>query len=242
MKLCNLYKGSAIYKIQNIKTSDFYIGSAVNLHARIHTHVSTLNNNTSGCIHLQHAWNKYEGQFNIEILELVQDKNNLIEREQFYIDMLKPKYNINPTAGSRLGAKVSKESKDRMRQAKLINPTKHWKGKQLSEEHRLNLSISHKGKKPWNIGISQSDETKLKNSLAHIGRKTGPRDQATCDAIRDANSKAVYQYDINGVLINQWSSFTIAAQALNIHRTSISCCVSGRSKTAGGYIWKKEKI
>lgn len=242
MKLTHLHKAPAIYKIVNIKTSDFYIGSAVNLYARMHAHVSTLNNNTSGCIYLQHAWNKYDGQFNIEILELVQDKNNLIEREQFYIDMFKPKYNINPAAGSRLGAKVSQESKDRMRQIKLINPTKYWEGKQLSEEHKLNLSISHKGKKPWNIGIPQSKEAKLKNRQSHIGRKNGPRDQATCDAIRDANSKAVYQYDINGVLMNQWPSFTIAAQALNILRTSISCCVSGRSKTAGGYIWKKEKI
>ena len=40
-----------------------------------------------------------------------------------------------------------------MRQAKLKNPTRYWKGKKLSLEHRKKLSLSHIGKKIWNKGL-----------------------------------------------------------------------------------------
>lgn len=48
--------------------------------------------------------------FNLEILEYC-DKNILIEREQYYIDLLKPEYNICKTAGSSLGRKFSIDTK-----------------------------------------------------------------------------------------------------------------------------------
>jgi hypothetical protein len=45
-------------------------------------------------------------KFNLEILEYC-SKKDLINREQYYIDLLKPKYNICKTAGSMLGFKHS---------------------------------------------------------------------------------------------------------------------------------------
>jgi group I intron endonuclease len=44
--------------------------------------------------------------FSLKILEFC-DKHSVLEREQYYMDLLKPKYNLNPKAGSRLGAKDS---------------------------------------------------------------------------------------------------------------------------------------
>lgn len=44
--------------------------------------------------------------------------SNLISREQHYIDLLLPSYNINQKAGSRLGYKHSKETRDTRRGAK----------------------------------------------------------------------------------------------------------------------------
>lgn len=233
------HKGPAIYKLVNNITNDFYIGSAVNLYNRIHSHLSTLKKNKNGCLHLQAAWNKYDNQFSVEILEFIDDQQLLIEREQFYIDTLNPKYNINRVAGSRLGAKLSEESKNKMRIAKLENPTKYWAGKQLSVDHKNKLSISHKGKTTWNAGIPQNDISKQKNRLAHLGKKNGPPSDETKLKLSISNSKIVYQYSKDNILIKIWPSFTIAALSLNIHRTSISGCVSGRYKTAGGYIWKK---
>jgi len=47
--------------------------------------------------------------FSLEILEYC-DLSVLIEREQYYLDLLKPEYNILKTAGSRLNFKHSEET------------------------------------------------------------------------------------------------------------------------------------
>lgn len=46
--------------------------------------------------------------FQLEILEYC-EPSNCIDREQYYIDLLKPEYNILKTAGSKLGSKHSVE-------------------------------------------------------------------------------------------------------------------------------------
>lgn len=52
--------------------------------------------------------------FRLEILEYG-DKNNVLIREQYYMDMLKPQYNIAELAGSTLGYKHTPESLAKMR-------------------------------------------------------------------------------------------------------------------------------
>lgn len=52
--------------------------------------------------------------FMLEILEYC-EKSCLIEREQYYLDLLKPEYNILQKAGSTLGFKHSEEIKSNMR-------------------------------------------------------------------------------------------------------------------------------
>jgi group I intron endonuclease len=42
----------------------------------------------------------------------------ILEREQHYLDTLNPNYNLNPTAGSRLGSKHSAETRAKMSLAK----------------------------------------------------------------------------------------------------------------------------
>ena len=55
---------------------------------------------------LKHGYSNFQ----LEILEYC-TKESAISREQYYIDLLNPEYNLNPTAGSRLGAKLSEESR-----------------------------------------------------------------------------------------------------------------------------------
>ena len=66
--------------------------------------------------------------------------------------------------------KVSKS----MSEAKKLNPTRYWKNKNLSEDHRKKISDSLKGNTPWNkglkTGIVTSDETKAKLSASLKGR------------------------------------------------------------------------
>jgi group I intron endonuclease len=52
--------------------------------------------------------------FSLEILEYC-DYEDLLKREQYYLDTLKPKYNIVKIAGSTIGYKHSEESLKKMR-------------------------------------------------------------------------------------------------------------------------------
>jgi len=51
--------------------------------------------------------------FTLEILEYC-DKDKVIEREQYYLNILKPNYNLLKTAGSRHGSKHSDSTREKM--------------------------------------------------------------------------------------------------------------------------------
>jgi hypothetical protein len=59
---------------------------------------------------------------------------NCVKREQYYIDLLKPEYNILPTAGSWLGNKHSDESRVKLAAARL--------GKTHSLETRAKIGVT----------------------------------------------------------------------------------------------------
>jgi hypothetical protein len=48
----------------------------------------------------------------------------------------------------------------------------YWKGKHLSEEHKRNIGLIHKGNKYF-LGYHHSEETKRKISLANSGENNG---------------------------------------------------------------------
>jgi len=94
---------SGIYKITNVETHRFYIGSSKNIDGRWVEHRRNLNDGCHVNQKLQNAWNLYgEGKFRFDVIELV-DLGQLIIREQFYLDTFKPYlrdvgYNICSTA------------------------------------------------------------------------------------------------------------------------------------------------
>jgi len=61
--------------------------------------------------------------FSLEILEYC-ERLETIKREQYYIDKLKPDYNILKVAGSSLGFKHTEETKTKVRNALLANHPK----------------------------------------------------------------------------------------------------------------------
>lgn len=131
---------SGIYKITNKINGKMYVGSAGNLFNRFATHQYALNNNKHKNSHLQSAWNLYGSEmFLFEILELV-EKDHLIEREQYYINLFNSShreigYNKAKFAGSNAGVKVSAET-------------------------RLKQSAARMGKTPWNKGKKYSEGQK----------------------------------------------------------------------------------
>lgn len=50
----------------------------------------------------------------------------------------------------------------------------------------------------------------------------------------------IYQYDINGNLLNIFDNILLACDSTKTSRTSILGCIAGTYKKANGYIWLKE--
>lgn len=129
---------SGIYIIKTKINNRFYIGSAVNLYSRKHTHLTHLRQNKHRNAKLQRFVNKY-GIDNLffECIELC-EKEDLIIREQFYIDTLNPFYNIARIAGSTLGVKITKEQSEKL--SKLRKGKKFSLGRVLSQETKDKIS------------------------------------------------------------------------------------------------------
>ena len=54
----------------------------------------------------------------------------------------------------------------------------------------------------------------------------------------DLQVTAIEQYTTDGLFIKEWKSIKEASKKLGIERTSISKAIHGKSKTAGGFVWK----
>ena len=161
---------TGVYAITNTLNGNKYIGSAVDIKSRWRVHTCHLNSNKHHSPYLQRAWNKYgKDCFEFTILECC-EKEQLIEREQFYIDSVKPSYNITQVAGSPLGVKRSKETKLRISMSK--------SGENCSAETRTKLSEVHKGKPSPRKGAKLSEETRAKISAAQKGRVTSEETRA----------------------------------------------------------------
>lgn len=80
--------------------------------------------------------------FSLDILEYC-EPNIVIEREQYYFDLLKPEYNILKAANSRIGSKHTLKTKALM-SLKLKGKNHPSFGKTLSQEMRMKISESNK--------------------------------------------------------------------------------------------------
>jgi group I intron endonuclease len=96
-----------------------YIGSAVNLRKRRNEHFSALGRGAHFNVYMQRHCNTHGiDDFVFSILELC-DKEDLIEREQYYVDNTDCDiiFNMHPVVNSMLGFKHSEESKIKMRES-----------------------------------------------------------------------------------------------------------------------------
>lgn len=187
--------GSGIYLIMNMVNNKYYIGSAVKLGARWRQHQCDARKGRHNAI-FQNAWNKHgETAFVFTILEHVPNKANLIVREQFYIDELKPHYNVAQIAGSRLGTKARPESRVAIglaSKATWERPGYREKmsaiqsGKTLSSETRTKISLANTGKK-------SSPEHAAKTRARNIARNQSPEHRAKMSAYWKGRPKTAEQ-------------------------------------------------
>lgn len=93
-----------IYCIENLVNHKKYIGSSIDIYSRWKQHKTSLKGNKHHSKRLNNSWNYYgEDNFKFYIIEKC-SKENLIVREQFYIDLYQSYnnnngYNVQPIAG-----------------------------------------------------------------------------------------------------------------------------------------------
>lgn len=174
-----------VYRIRNIKTGKFYIGSAggyKGVVGRLSTHRSKLRSQTHNNPKLQAAWNKYgEGVFVFETVEIC-PAEKCLEREQWYLDnwlfassnddrFHRLGYNINRKATSRKGAILSSQTKRKIAQS--------LKGHKQSEKTKQRRRAAQSGEKGNNAKFTQQqvEEVKLLYrqglSKAELARRFG---------------------------------------------------------------------
>lgn len=167
-----------IYRILNLTNGKFYIGSAVCLKNRASKHFSDLRKGKHGNRKLQNSFNKHgESAFVFHVIEPVIAKELLIQREQFYIDTLRPELNIRKIADSPLGLRATPETRRRQSEAHrgAKNPMFGLKGadnplfgrKQPAHLKRL-WSEQRKGEKNPMFGISPSHAKLTPDAVRYI--------------------------------------------------------------------------
>jgi group I intron endonuclease len=164
-------KLSGVYMIVNKINRKRYVGSSENIYDRWKKHLGDLRKGIHHSILFQRAYYKYgEENFELIIMEEVKDRNQLVPREQTWLDFYKsylPKngYNINRIAGSPLGMKHSEATK-----AKIGLKSK---GRHFSKETREQMSLDRKGEKHHMYGKHHSKETKERIRSSLKGKTLG---------------------------------------------------------------------
>lgn len=206
---------SGIYEIRNTTNGHRYIGSSVNIKQRWTDHKKRLKRGDHHCSHLQNAWNKYGRRvFVFTLIETVVDTGMLIEREQYYLDTIRPEYNTLKQAGSSLGFKqpphvglaVAKANSERIHSKETRRKLATNKGVKFTKEHRGKIS---KAKTLFYLG----------------GGKNG-------------NERAIEQYSIDGVFVRKYEKISDAARINSLKGTHICRCARGKRKSVGGFIWR----
>jgi len=185
-----------IYRITNTTNGHTYIGRSLNVWKRLADHLCRLNRGNHHSRYLQHAFNHYGRdvfEFGL-IAELENYEADSVDAEQFWMDHLKPEYNVSPSANGPLGIKHTEEYREACRQRMLgctpwnkglrgVQPSTRKgikTGKTTSQKHKDATSKRFKG-------VPLSDEHKAKISRAHIGKKLSPEAIAKRTATRRAN-------------------------------------------------------
>jgi hypothetical protein len=117
---------AGVYRWVNNKNGNTYVGSSINLNVRLYTYFS-LRSLAKSNRPIDRALLKYGfSNFSLEIIEYCR-REELLKREQYYMDNLKPQYNIAETAGSTLGYKHTPESLAKMRDFVLSDEVRNRK-------------------------------------------------------------------------------------------------------------------
>lgn len=203
-----------IYRWINKLNGNSYVGSGINLSKRISDYYkeSELKRNPRP-IHaalLKHGY----PNFTLEVLEYCK-LDELIKREQYYLDLLNPEYNILKHAYSLLGFKHSDEN------------IAKFKLRTISEEHKNILSSVHLGKE-----VSQETRDKLSLATANYNKSNPLSPEAIANITAkttEREGKSVQLLNIQTNEILDFPTLTKAAEHLGITRQAVRNAINRES-------------
>ena len=246
-----------IYKISHVNKPDlFYIGSASSIYVkkgiqrgfyiRFWHHINDLKLKKHDSKYLQNVVNKYgiEG-IRFEILEIVEteDRKVILEREQYYLDTLKPSYNSSTTARCPT-VPFTQERKDYL--------SKLFKGRPFVKEayDKTIVSIFQFNKEGLFLkkyssikeasSINNIDRASISNCAAGKRKSAGGYLWSYTDSILLKHKPKIYQYTFDDILVRTYETLEELRKVLKLtSSTSIRACISGKQKQAYGFKWAK---
>lgn len=151
------------------------------------------------------------------------DKNNCKVR---YIGVsLDPKQRFTNHKSRANNKEYTYHNANWMRKCKDVGIRILFKGTE-KECYALEVELIEKYKVKHDLTNTSSGGTRP--PITHLFGKDNPK------------SVPVQQFDFDGNFIAEYDSCTEAAKAVNITRSCIGDCLSGRIKSSAGYIWKKK--
>lgn len=132
-----------------------------------------------------------------------------------------PDYGYNHTTGGEMNREYSEESRKKMSEAA--------QNRVVSDEWKQHLSESHKGIRPWNVGISPSPETIEKIRISSTGRKHSNESKQLMKE-KSWNKKRVM---CDGIVFN---SITDCANYLSVSRNQLSSWLNGEYSFSEEYV------
>lgn len=219
---------SGVYRWINKVNGDAYIGSATDLTRRLRDYFSSnflfkeiLNNNSI----MYRALLKYGySKFTLEILEYC-DKSSVIEKEQYYLDLLNPNYNICKTAGSSLGRITKDHTRLKLRYVWLVRLFKS-KGKGISFSKFI-LDIYERKVNKYSLNISKLQAMFEKITLkkeSKVSMKTRMKILAST-----VTAQSVLITDLKTKVTTTYPSARRAAVALNASHSTIMNKLKGKN-------------
>lgn len=172
---------SGVYKIQSISHPErCYIGSAVKFKRRKRDHFYKLSKNKHDSPKLQNHYNKY-GKDDLVFSVLIEcPREKVVIKEQCFMNIYKPWFNISPTATSSQGIRRSDEFRRKVSEIK--------SGVALSEIHKARIGKAQEGENNsffWKHHSEESNDKRrqwnidnnIKPPSYHGGRKKGSKNK-----------------------------------------------------------------